>query len=604
MAGFDDLVYRPGSDTADVNDLVHRLGSSTPDFSELLAALSGPSPSDPNVVPDVPVAGPHPLPLPQPGQGGGMDWKQALAAGLPALVAGIAGHKDPSLGAAMMTGFAQGQQHAMSVRQTQQEQQAKRQEQSARYTIQAMQELQKLVDDGADPATYAQWAQTLDEAGAQAFGMPKGSILAKAAYPKGTEARRVKADAQALVDKITKGHDAETLAANPWVDFRGQRLKFSDLQTIAGLGLSDDSGAPILPKEQDKPPTDAFDRYAQDAIAAQEETLGRKLTRTEKSTARLQARKDWENAKPEKPPAKEPTDPFNTALRTLMEQFKAKNPDREPTADEQLAMQAQAKKLGADPAMAEIAKANAELRNSLMQLQLGQQPTKEDAVPVAKQLVEHKMAPSQLSLFGGFGTAGQAFKRMVLLEAQKLDPNFNMEESESTYQLVKSPGFQNTVRYMDSVQESMPQLQKNADALANGNFRSLNAIKNYGRAQTNNVDLAKFNTDRILVADEVAKILQGGGTGSGTSDAKLNQAASILRESDSPKAIAATLKEVNTLIDFRKRALTRGTYLDKPAPSTTPSGGDVVYARDPNGKLHSAKKGTTLPAGWTLEPQP
>jgi hypothetical protein len=45
----------------------------------------------------------------------------------------------------------------------------------------------------------------------------------------------------------------------------------------------------------------------------------------------------------------------------------------------------------------------------------------------------------------------------------------------------------------------------------------------------------------------------------------------------------------------------------KPAleqPSTQQGGGDVIYARDPQGKLHKAAKGTALPQGWKAENAP
>jgi hypothetical protein len=258
-------------------------------------------------------------------------------------------------------------------------------------------------------------------------------------------------------------------------------------------------------------------------------------------------------------------------FQTLLAQAKAegKNPD-DPQV--RLALQTKAlqtaKQASADP-----------LAEELRRTQLNQQPTEDDAKVIAQQLVAHKMAPSQLQLFGGFGTAGQAFKRKVLLEAQKLDPGFDMEEAESTYTLAKSPQFQQTIRYMQSVTESMPRLLASARQLNNGRIRSLNALVNAGNHQINNVDLKRFQTDVLGVSDEVAKILQGGGTGSGTSDAKLRQAQSILSTSDSPAAIATALEELSALIGYRQTALTRGTYLERQAPAAAPP---RYLSTDPN----------------------
>lgn len=186
----------------------------------------------------------------------------------------------------------------------------------------------------------------------------------------------------------------------------------------------------------------------------------------------------------------------------------------------------------------------------------------------ADDLLNHRTSPSLLmSQIGGRGMQKTAYVNRVKTELRKQDPSFNWEEAESSYQLAKSPGFQQTVRYMDSVQNSMPRLQQAADTLANGNVRAISALTNAGKNQFNNVDLKSFQTDRALVGDEIAKILQGGGTGSGTSDAKLKQAQDLISSSDSPAAIASTLKEVSALIGYRRDSLTRGT------PNGLPDGG-------------------------------
>lgn len=203
----------------------------------------------------------------------------------------------------------------------------------------------------------------------------------------------------------------------------------------------------------------------------------------------------------------------------------------------------------------------------------------------ARSVLEGRMAPSQVvSLYGGYGKEGAAFKRALATRIQQMDPTFNFQEAESNYQYGKNTGVQASIRYMTSVQDSIPMLLERAKTLNNGNVRGINALVNAGKDQFNNVDLKRFKTDVTLVADEVAKILQGGGTGSATSDAKLRQASALLSESDSPAAIAASLADINTLIGFRKEAQTAGTYRDKSKRGGGgDSGGDVVeeWVRDP-----------------------
>lgn len=228
----------------------------------------------------------------------------------------------------------------------------------------------------------------------------------------------------------------------------------------------------------------------------------------------------------------------------------------------------------ADPAMRDAALAQKNIALALAQAQLGMVPTKEQASSVAEDLVNHRISPDQLAtLFSTRGKDGLAFKLAVTSEAKKLDPSFNFEEAQSNYNLSKSTGFQNTVRYMDSVQESMPRLNQTAAALGNGQYRTLNALENAAANQFNSTDLKKFKVDALLVGDEVAKILSGGGSGSATSDAKLKQATDIISTSDSVPAVAAAVNEIQTLIGFRRKALTRGTYMEgtnavKPPPET------------------------------------
>lgn len=276
-------------------------------------------------------------------------------------------------------------------------------------------------------------------------------------------------------------------------------------------------------------------------------------------------------------------DKFQVALKAEIAQFRAEK-RRAPDPKEVLALVEKASKVGKDTESADQLKAlqiqGAGLANQLKEQQISSQPTPDQIAMYGKLLVEHKMSPSQIQIMGGgMGQAGRNFLRQVQAEALKQDPNFNFEEAESSYQLVKSPSFQNTVRYMDSVVESLPRLQQTANKLANGRVRGINSLINAGKSQFNDVDLKKFKTDVLFVADEIAKILQGGGTGSGTSDAKLRQAGEIINTSDSPQAIAGALGEAKFLMANRRSSLTRGTYLDKPVVDPAQSAREKLMKR-------------------------
>jgi hypothetical protein len=217
----------------------------------------------------------------------------------------------------------------------------------------------------------------------------------------------------------------------------------------------------------------------------------------------------------------------------------------------------------ADPAMREAALAQKALAAAQVQMNLNMQPTKEQAAAVADDLVNHRLSPSQVvSLFSTRGKEGLAFKLAVSAEAKKQQPDFNFEEAQATYDLSKSTGFQNTVRAIDSTTESIPRLLTNVNKLGRGNFRSFNELANAAGSQFNSTDLKRVKTDALLVGDEVARVLAGGGTGSATSDAKLKQATDLINTSDSVPAIGAAMDEIQALMGARRRALTRGTYLE------------------------------------------
>jgi hypothetical protein len=222
-----------------------------------------------------------------------------------------------------------------------------------------------------------------------------------------------------------------------------------------------------------------------------------------------------------------------------------------------------AKQMNEDPELRAMHLAIGGLTEAMKTIQLGQMPTQDQADDVAKLVINHQLAPEQVStMFSGLG--GAAFKRMVGMAAIKQDPNFDFEQASSDYHFGRSAGFQNAVRYMDAVAQSIPRLIDSADKLGNTSIKTINLLVNRGKSEFNNVDLKRFMADRVLVGDEIAKIIQGG-TGNGTSDAKLQQAQDLLSSTDSPQAISTALKEVQGLIGNRRQALTKGTYLEKRA---------------------------------------
>lgn len=188
----------------------------------------------------------------------------------------------------------------------------------------------------------------------------------------------------------------------------------------------------------------------------------------------------------------------------------------------------------------------------------------EDVAGAATAILSGRMAPSQLSLVGGMGNRGVKFKQQVVAEVNRQNPTFNWQQAESGYQYGKSPGTQTTVRYLDNVAKTIPMLRAANQTFKRSNVRFVNDVLKSGKSQFGNVDVADFDFKATLLADEIAKVLQGGGTGSGTSDAKLKQAQALLSGSMTPAQLDTVLDAADEMLKVRRDSLTSGTFMAKP----------------------------------------
>ena len=211
------------------------------------------------------------------------------------------------------------------------------------------------------------------------------------------------------------------------------------------------------------------------------------------------------------------------------------------------------------------------LGNQLKQMQIDQMPTKEDIDTWADEMLQHKMSPEVMAQLIGRGGGGN-IKAAIATAAMHKDPTFDFNKSQSDYQFTKTPGFQNSIRYMDSAQQSIPSLIQSATQYGNQGLRFTNGLINLGQKELQNPQLADFRARALLVSDEVAKILSGAGSGGATSDAKLKQAAELINTSDDPKVIAASLAAINDLVGMRRKSLTLGTGYENFGSAGTETG--------------------------------
>jgi len=175
---------------------------------------------------------------------------------------------------------------------------------------------------------------------------------------------------------------------------------------------------------------------------------------------------------------------------------------------------------------------------------------------VAEMVVNHQIAPSEV---GGFGMS----KVKVLGEVAKIDPKFNTAEADRAFTYAKNPSVQSTLNYIESLtgpdnnSGNLGILIQMSDALPRGKYPAWNKFDQWTKLQEGNPQIAGYYAALIEVPDQVAKILAGGGTGSATSDAKLQQAIDLFNKGFNPDQMKATATTLRSLLGNRKAGLIR-----------------------------------------------
>jgi hypothetical protein len=198
----------------------------------------------------------------------------------------------------------------------------------------------------------------------------------------------------------------------------------------------------------------------------------------------------------------------------------------------------------------------------------------------AQMLVEGQLDPSQLqkrgSTYGAILSAADAYSR------QKYGKPFDVAKATQDYKFASNVGTQNTLKYLNSLTGAngkpgnLDTLIGISNNISRTNFPSLNDVAAWARLQTGDPAMAQYHTALTEVSDQVAKILQGGGTG--TSDAKLRQAQDLFNSGfskDQIKAVGTTLRD---LLSNRKRELIGdNTYLQRSYGNSSAPQGKPVY---------------------------
>lgn len=185
--------------------------------------------------------------------------------------------------------------------------------------------------------------------------------------------------------------------------------------------------------------------------------------------------------------------------------------------------------------------------------------TPEQIMATAEGVKSGKIAVSQLP---GFGTNSLKSAVVAELAHQGVDIaslDLDFQAKKDYLKTVNSPGFQQTYKLLKAVGPNLDTVVRLSNKIDRTQFKMLNRAQLSVMNNSGDKDVAAFAAAGIEVADQVAKILQGGGTGSATSDAKLKQANDILSGDYTPEQYAEVALTVKSLLKERDKAMSINT---------------------------------------------
>ena len=156
------------------------------------------------------------------------------------------------------------------------------------------------------------------------------------------------------------------------------------------------------------------------------------------------------------------------------------------------------------------------------------------------------------------------------------------------FKYAQNPQTQNTLRYLNSLtgkdgkSGNLGQLISLSNKITRTDFPALNDAVAWGKIESGDPQMAAYRATLTEVSDQVAKILQGGGTGSGTSDTKLKQAQSLFDQRFSKTQIQAIAGSLQPLLGNRQREMIGDNrYLIKMFPEAAAPAGTVSIGTNP-----------------------
>jgi hypothetical protein len=162
-----------------------------------------------------------------------------------------------------------------------------------------------------------------------------------------------------------------------------------------------------------------------------------------------------------------------------------------------------------------------------------------------------------------------------------------------------------TITAFNTASSHLKMLQDAATALDNGDTPLFNKLANAYKKATGNPAPTNFEAIRAAASGEVAK------TFGELNIPGVEAVTAPLNSSGSPGQLSGVIGSDYDLMQSKLEGLKgqyeagkegRPNFQEGPKTQQLRSvqGGDVIYARDPQGHLHKGKKGTPLPQGWVI----
>jgi hypothetical protein len=179
----------------------------------------------------------------------------------------------------------------------------------------------------------------------------------------------------------------------------------------------------------------------------------------------------------------------------------------------------------------------------------------------AVQLVEGSMDPSNLSRRSKSYDSTLAAANTYSL--QKYGVPFDVAKAMGDYKFATNPQTYNVLNYLNSLTGRDNQsgnlgiVVQMSDKLGQTQFPALNNVEQWAKISAGNPQVAAYRAALVETSDQIAKILQGGGSGGGaTSDAKLRQAGELLDKSFNAAQIRAVASDtLRPLLANRKQEI-------------------------------------------------